>query len=81
MQIPKLWKARLLLIILGLSSLDMAVQDSADGEATRTGMNIKESENPTLFEIEIIKKYGFGVFLIGLGLFIREKKDSSDEDE
>ena len=76
----KLRKARLLLIILGLSSLYMADRDSTDGEATRVGMNLKESENPTLFKIKIFKKYGAGIFLIGVGLFIREKKKPDKEE-
>jgi hypothetical protein len=80
MQMSKLWKARLLLIILGLSSLYMADRDSTDGEATRVGMNLKESENPTLFKIEILKKYGGGIFLICVGLFMREKKKPDKEE-
>ncbi len=75
MQISKLSKLRLLLILLGLSSIYMADRDSNDGEDTRVGMNIKESESPTLFKIEIIKKYGGGIFLICMGIIIREKKN------
>jgi hypothetical protein len=77
MNISKLWKVRLFLILLGLSSIYMAHRDDKNGEATRAGVNIEKSESPSLFRMEILKKYGFGVFLIGIGVVIRDKKDNS----
>ncbi len=76
MKLSKNLGVRIFIILLGISSLYMANRDSEDGEATRRGLDVKRSENPTLFEIEIIKNNIFGVLLIGVGLFLREKKDN-----
>lgn len=76
MNLSKNLGIRIFLIFLGVSSLYTANRDSEDGEATRRGLDVKRSENPTLFATEIIQKNIFGVIFIGVGLFLRGKNDN-----
>jgi hypothetical protein len=78
MKLSKNLSVRIFLILLGVSSLYIAHRDSEDGEATRRGLDVKKTENPILFATQIIQKNIFGVIFIGVGLFLRGKKDNDE---
>jgi len=74
MKLNKDTYTRIFLILLGIGTLSLAYKDWMSGEATRRGLNLKESENPSLFNSQVTQKLIFGFAFIGLA-FIPRKKD------
>lgn len=64
---------KILLLLLGISSLFLAYKDTQNGSAIRRGVDVQKNQNPNLFTAEVYKKVGFGIFLVGVAFFIKPK--------